>query len=95
MFINDNLCMSINGHWTSKGEGKQNAHEMTTIKEIGERRGEEAGIQMKTHTCRTSSQNGSGEKARWHYNVACPWRLTGPLPENIPDKLYMELLLKI
>ena len=49
MFINNNLFnTSINANWTSKGEGKQNAHEIPTIKEIGERRGEEAGVQMKT-----------------------------------------------
>ena len=47
-FINNNLFMSIIANWTSKGEGKQNAHEITTIKEIGERRGEKAGVQMKT-----------------------------------------------
>lgn len=48
MFINNNLFTSINANWTSKGEGKQNPHKITTIKEIGERPWEEAGIQMKT-----------------------------------------------
>ena len=47
MFINNNL-FRVYANWTSKGGGTQNAHEITTIKEIGERSGEEVGLQMKT-----------------------------------------------